>query len=266
MSLYWECAWQVSSATEYLEDYDVLTVETPENLELRLPLAGFGPRFLALLLDMIFQGVFSVIVFVFIFALAIPASMGESQAASIILLILLLALVVVITFGYGALFEWLWNGQTPGKRIVGIRVVRRGGLPLRPREVLLRTLFRIVDMAPSYGLIGLISFFSTKYQQRLGDLIADTVVIREFTSRQPFSWAAWETSASVRAAGLTPRMSYLIGSYLSRRGMFELEARLDLTEDLIRQLGYNPDPLSLAERDAYLISVMQWQAGAQGWA
>ena len=256
----------MSSATEYLEDYDVLTVETPENLELRLPLAGFGPRFLALLLDVIIQGVVSAIVAVFIFALAIPSAFGASQAASILMLLLLLALVVLITFGYGALFEWLWNGQTPGKRIVGIRVIRRGGLPLRPRDVLLRNLFRIVDMAPSYGLIGTISFFATKYQQRLGDLVADTVVIREFTSRQPFSWAAWETSANVKAAGLTPRMSYLIGSYLSRRAMFELAARLELTEQLIRQLGYNPDPLSLAERDAYLISVMQWQAGAQGWA
>lgn len=254
----------MNGTTEYLEDYDVLTVETPENLELRLPLAGFGPRFLALFLDMLFQ--MAVVVVLSFIIIPVGTAMGSDPgAAMLVVLVVFFLLIIFITFGYGAFFEWAWNGQTPGKRIAGIRVVRRGGLPLRPRDVLLRNLFRIIDMAPSYGLIGLISFFSTRFQQRLGDLVADTVVIREFSSRQPFSWAAWESSANVKSAGLTPKLSYMIGSYLARRGIFELDARLDLTGELISQLGYNPDPLSLAERDAYLVSVMQWQAGAQGW-
>ena len=150
--------------------------------------------------------------------------------------------------------------------MVGIRVVKRGGLPLTLTDVLIRNLVRLVDNLPGYGLCGLISFFATKSQQRLGDLAADTVVVREFTSHVPYSWIETSAEQSPTGAGgmLSPRQSYIIGSYLTRSPQLPVEARLKLTELIIKQLGYECGTLSLAQRESYLASLMSSHLGALG--
>jgi hypothetical protein len=159
---------------------------------------------------------------------------------------------------YFVAFEQAWNGQTPGKRWLGIRVVRRGGLPLTLSQVLTRNLLRIIDFIPS-GMTALTSFFATRYQQRLGDLAADTVVIREFGDRQPYLWAGTPEALAVRPSApgaLTPALAYTAGSYLSRAGQFDQATRLQITEELIRRLGYSAATLALREREDYLASVL----------
>ncbi len=257
----------MTNANEYWEDYEVLTVETPENLELRLPLAGFGPRFLAAFIDYVIEVVaISVLALIVILIGVATASFSGEGAEDSIMLFLVLGIVIYVgaTLGYFVAFEWLWNGQTPGKRIAGIRVVRRGGLPLTFREVMLRNLFRLLDMLPSNGFAGLISFFATKNQQRLGDLVADTVVIREFASQTPYPWVGTLPDASSPAAGqgLSLQLSYVIGSYLARAYALPVEARIEITDSVIRRLGYRADQLSLAEREAYLAHVLNWRPGA----
>lgn len=254
------------STNEYWEDYEVLTVETPENLELRLPLAGFGPRFLAALLDYLIDTAAAtvLILIVIIIGVASASSAGGDYANSMMLFVVLgIILYVGATLGYFVIFEWLWNGQTPGKRIAGIRVVRRGGLPLTFREVMLRNLFRLVDMLPSNGFTGLISFFATAHQQRLGDLVADTVVIREFASHTPYPWVGTlpDAASPVSGQGLPLQLSYVIGSYLARAYALPIEARAEITDKVIRRLGYRADQLSLAEREAYLAHVLNWRPG-----
>jgi uncharacterized RDD family membrane protein YckC len=257
----------MTNANEYWEDYEVLTVETPENLELRLPLAGFGPRFLAAFVDYMIEAVAIMILVVIGIVISFSAFSGagaDPTDSAMLFLVLAIAVYIGATLGYFVLFEWLWNGQTPGKRIAGIRVVRRGGLPLSFREVLLRNLFRLLDMLPSNGFTGLVSFFATKHQQRLGDLVADTVVIREFASQTPYPWVGTlpNESASGTGQGLSLQLSYVIGSYLARTYALPVEARIEITDTVIRRLGYRADELSLAEREAYLAHVLNWRPGA----
>jgi uncharacterized RDD family membrane protein YckC len=251
----------VQSAIEFWEDYEVLTVETPENIELKLPLAGFGPRFLALVVDSLLQGVGFVVVFVVAIALALASAPADESAAMVVMLVVMLLGMVLVLLGYFVIFELLWNGQTPGKRLTGIRVVKRGGLPLTFTDSLLRNLLRLVDYFPSYGLVGLVSFFVTRNQQRLGDLVADTVVIREFTRNVPYSWFGQQVGDAGHAgAALSPAISYVIGSYLGRATQLPVSERLTLTERIIGKLGYASNTMSLQEREGYLASLLQWQA------
>lgn len=251
----------MQAAIEFWEDYEVLTVETPENIELKLPLAGFGPRFLALVVDSLLQSVGFIIVFVAAVAAAIIAAPMDEGAAMLVMIIVALAGIVLILLGYFVIFETIWNGQTPGKRLTGIRVVKRGGLPLTFTDSLLRNLLRLVDYFPSYGLVGLVCFFVTRNQQRLGDLVADTVVIREFTRNVPYSWFSQQVGAEGQpGAALSPAVSYVIGSYLGRAAQLPVEERLSLTARIIDKLGYESRTMSLTERDGYLASLLQWQA------
>lgn len=253
-------------ANEYWEDYEVLTVETPENLELRLPLAGFGPRFLAVLIDNLIQGVVAFVLIAIAIAILASSMTQQGQITTswmIAIAVVSVILSIVVTLGYFLYFEWAWNGQTPGKRTAGIRVVRRGGLPLTFSDVLLRNLFRLIDAIP-FGFTGLVSFFATSHQQRLGDLVADTVVIREFASQAPYPWIGKLTQQPGSAtAGMPAQLTYVIGSYLQRAYGFPMEVRLAITELVIRRLGYRADELSLAEREAYLAQLLDWRQGVR---
>jgi len=87
--------------------------------------------------------------------------------------------IFLITWGYHLIFELIWNGQTPGKRRAGIRVIQADGLPVTVSGILIRNILRLFDFLPvGYG-VGMIMLFATKRTQRLGDLAARTVVIRE---------------------------------------------------------------------------------------
>lgn len=255
----------MSIVHEYWDDYEVLTVETPENLELRLPLAGFGPRFLALLVDTLIQAAAGVVLVALVGALAMTfAGAAQEDAVGMLLLVVILLGMFLVTTGYFILFEVLWNGQTPGKRLAGIRVVRRGGLPLTLRDVLLRNLVRLVDYMPSYCFAGLICFFASKNQQRLGDLVADTVVIREFSSEAPHTWSGdTQFALTDSSSGLPPVLLYAISSYLARTRQLSADARLRLTDEVIRQLSYDGSRLSLRERDGYLAHVLGLVSGAR---
>lgn len=252
----------MSASVDYWEDLEVVTIETPENLELRLPLAGIGPRFLALFIDLIIQGIASVVLmFVCFMLLGIFAGTGDQAESFLFFMIILIAFLAILTIyiGYPLAFELLWNGQTPGKRWTGIRVASKDGLPLGLKEIAIRNLFRMVDYLPSYGFVGMVSFLGTKHQQRVGDIVAGTVVVREFGNKVPFHWPSGTGIAYYPAAGegtITPKLSYAIGTYLSRCTKFPDYLRLELSGEIIRQLGYNPNQMLLRDREGYLASMM----------
>ncbi len=256
----------MSASVDYWEDQEVVTIETPENLELRLPLAGIGPRFLALFLDMLLQGVISTVLvssFVLIGMFWLGNDPSDSMFSGFVI-ILILALMLVY-FGYPLIFEWIWNGQTPGKRWAGIRVVSQDGLPLGIKEVVLRNILRMVDYLPSYGFVGLLAFMTTKNQQRIGDVVAGTVVVREFTSKVPLHWPSGTGTATYPTSGegtISPKLAYAMGSYLSRCNKLPDDVRLELTGEIIRQLGYDPSQMLLRDREGYLSSLLASRAGA----
>src|SRR5258706_372741 len=99
---------------------------------------------------------------------------------------LLIVLVFLLMSGYFAIFEWLWHGQTPGKRWMKLRVIREDVRPISIFEAIVRNLLREFDIMPfPFYSIGLISVFSTGRDQRVGDLVAGTVVVREREAEAP---------------------------------------------------------------------------------
>ena len=170
---------------------DQLNIETPEQVELRFPIAGIGSRFLAILTDSLIQG--AALFFLFLgFALivsAAPKIPGAVAAVSNTGAKWFVAGVVLFYFllywGYYSLFEAFWNGQTPGKRLLKIRVIKDSGRQITLFEALARNLLRVIDMLPSFYLVGVITMLCNREQKRLGDLVAGTIVVHERSNEQP---------------------------------------------------------------------------------
>ncbi len=153
-----------------------VTVITPENIPLTLELAGLGSRFGALLLDITIQTLVTLTLF---FVGAMAAAAASLSGLSGWLTALGVIAVFLIWFGYFILFETIWNGQTPGKKAFGLRVVRDGGYPINVFSAAARNLIRIADFVPvAYGVGALAVFFHPQYK-RLGDLAAGTLVVKE---------------------------------------------------------------------------------------
>jgi uncharacterized RDD family membrane protein YckC len=157
---------------------DQLNIDTPELVAIELPLAGIGSRFIAILVDYLIWG-FVFLILGLLAAIIIPAlhffgGISANWAIGIILLI-----VFLLQWGYFALFEAFGNGRTPGKRVAHIRVIHQSGRGINFVEALARNLVRFVDAAPSFYAVGVIAMFLSKRSQRLGDMVAGTLVVRD---------------------------------------------------------------------------------------
>ena len=165
------------------QDY---TIDTPENVSFSYDIAGIGNRFIGALIDSFIVTCLVIILNILLFAVLYwdntPfASLLEGEEISWLegFAIALFALLQFIIFwGYYTLFEFLWNGQTPGKQLVKIRVLRLDGNPIGFVEAALRNLVRPVDFLPSGYALGLVVMFSNEKSRRLGDWAAGTIVVR----------------------------------------------------------------------------------------
>jgi uncharacterized RDD family membrane protein YckC len=163
---------------------DELVIETPERVELHYVLASVGNRFLAAAIDHLIQTIAIVIILVAAGTLSdwqLFASMGMWAAALTVLA------VFAIYWGYFVVFETLWSGQTPGKRMMRLRVVREDGRPVRFFEVFVRNLLRVaidIQPLPSYA-IGVVSIIFSERSKRVGDFVAGTVVVKERSTEAP---------------------------------------------------------------------------------
>ena len=166
---------------------DVLIIETPERVPLHFALASIGNRFLACALDHFLQTLAILLMFLAFYILANVSSVGDlvSSAPKWVIAIMIVVLFLIFS-SYFAFFEWIWNGQTPGKRLLKLRVIREDGRPITFWEAVVRNLLRSIDMQPApFYSIGLISVFLSLSDQRVGDMVAGTVVIREREAEAP---------------------------------------------------------------------------------
>lgn len=147
------------------------TILTPEKVAIHYRLAGVGSRLGAYLIDVILIFAFGAILLNLIGALVL-FSPGVAM-------FLMFVLVLALPTAYHMIFEALWNGQTLGKRAAGIRVRMADGSPITPGAALMRNLMRYVDILPGAYTVGILSMFFTERSQRLGDIVADTVVVHE---------------------------------------------------------------------------------------
>jgi uncharacterized RDD family membrane protein YckC len=155
-----------------------LNIETPELVSIEMPIAGIGSRFIALVIDYLIQFaaliLLSVLAAVIIPALHFLGRISADWAGGIFVIIFFLFL-----WGYFALFEAFANGRTPGKRVAKIRVIHRSGRAISFVESLARNLLRFVDFLPSFYVVGVVAMFLSRQNQRLGDMVAGTLVVHD---------------------------------------------------------------------------------------
>ncbi len=166
-------------------------------MALEFPVAGLGSRFVALLLDQVIQGAaLFALGMVVITVLAAVGRQRDERLAGKWFIAGIIFVVFLIIWGYFALFEAFWQGQTPGKRVMKLRVIKDSGRQITLFESLARNLIRFVDYMPSFYLAGVITMLCNRRNKRLGDLAAGTMVIHERADAQPLLW----TGAASRSA------------------------------------------------------------------
>ncbi|MGD1107735.1 MAG: RDD family protein [Terracidiphilus sp.] len=170
---------------------DQLNIDTPELVAIEMPLAGIGSRFIAILVDYLIWG-FVFLILGIVAAIIIPAlhffgGISANWAIGIFVLI-----VFLLQWGYFALFEAFGNGRTPGKRVARIRVIHQSGRGINFVESLARNLVRFVDYFPGFYAVGIVAIFLSRRNQRLGDMVAGTLVVRDREVDSPH----WGESAS----------------------------------------------------------------------
>ncbi len=227
--------------------FNRVTLQTPESVELEFTLAGIGNRAYALLIDYIVWGL---ILIVFLLAWAflsiqfigvIEDLIGSETRLELWLISIQLLLYFFIYVGYFVFFETLWQGQTPGKRYVKIRVIRDDGRPVRLQQATLRALLRPVD---DLFFLGVFFIALGKREKRIGDWVAGTLVIQE---EQPITAANFSVSESATTLAnqlqtqadlsrLLPDDFAVIREYLQRRGGMTPQSRTQLSRQLASQV------------------------------
>lgn len=256
---------------------DDYRVETPERVDLGYALAGIGSRFLAAILDTVILSVLTVVVLVLGFlGLGLAFRLLErlfgvdSRGASgALALAITLVLSFLVLWGYYVFFEMVWHGQSPGKRAVGIRVIKDGGYPIGFADSLVRNVLRLIDFLPAYYSIGAIVMFIDRRSRRLGDLAAGTVVVKERHD------LGLETLSRTRLAGErdqrddpVPNLSRLsaddvslIREYLLRRSSLDRAPRIALEHRLASMLRQQLELESFTEPHHVLVERIARQLG-----
>jgi uncharacterized RDD family membrane protein YckC len=197
---------------------DKLTIDTPEQVHLEFMLAGLGSRFMAAFLDGLIEFVLYLIL---LFLTLLWAGSGFLNGSRSIWWTAFLSMVVFcINWGYHAIFEALWKGQTPGKRWAKIRVIKDSGRPINAFEAISRNLIRFIDFLPLLYGVGVITMLLNAKNRRLGDYVAGTLVVHESTDGESkifFNTPTKTEFALHQAAGLTSQEAELIETFLARR-------------------------------------------------
>lgn len=154
---------------------DMLEIRTPEGIAFSLPLAGPVNRMLAAGIDLA--------------AIAAAGMIIDRVFAALKAFSFTHAVFIIVSFvlavGYGIAFEWFWHGQTLGKRLMRIRVMDERALRLEFSQIAVRNLLRFIDAMPLLYLTGGAVCFFTRRNQRLGDLAANTIVVRDVKHAAP---------------------------------------------------------------------------------
>ncbi len=215
-------------------------IATPEGVELQLPVAGFGPRCFAWMLD-------AAIKFTGIIILAIAAEfMGEFGTG------LLLISMFTLLWLYNVLFEVFNHGATPGKTVLGLRVMNVDGTPVGWSGSIIRNLIRVVDALPGVYLAGLLSTMLTQKMQRLGDLAANTVVI--FGARTPASGRLSAVDPEPLNIPLTPDEQKAIVSFGERAPVLNSD-RADELASIVAPVMNNASTDKLRAHAAWIVGL-----------
>ncbi|WP_420631444.1 RDD family protein [Candidatus Leptofilum sp.] len=224
---------------------EFLNIDTPENVIFGYEVVGIGSRFLAALVDTTIIGLLLLATNA-ILILVLLGGFELLEDASGVILALLSLISFAFFWGYYILFEMLWNGSSPGKQLVSIRVIRADGRPITLAESVIRNLVRIVDFLPgAYGL-GLVTMFIDGKARRLGDLAANTLVVREQTA------VSLESLAETNTTSTSKIHSRVLGSAEKEAAKWPVEklteADIQLAESLLQRYNDLPNGFTLANQ------------------
>lgn len=213
---------------------NTLYITTPEGITFGYHIAGPVTRFLAWAIDLAAVGV---IMMVLSLAASLTAVLSGDAALSI-----MTVSYFVVTIGYSMAAEWLWRGQTLGKRFMRLRVVDVQGLSLQFSQVALRNLLRALDLLPLFYFIGGVTSVLNRYNQRLGDMAANTVVINlprilepELGQLAPGKYNSFHDYPHLEGRlrqRVSPQEAAIAIEALVRRNELDPQARVELFRDL----------------------------------
>jgi uncharacterized RDD family membrane protein YckC len=212
-------------------------ISTPEGVELELVLAGLASRFIAELFD--------AALILLLLGATIALAVLAGGAGGFILFTIAVGGALLISVVYNVAFEVLAEGRTPGKRWTGLRVVMEGGEPVGLRASTVRNLVRLLEGLPLWYAPAMASILVTKRNQRLGDLAANTLVVREPRAprrKQQQPAAPAPSDAALRLAdwdvsAITQEELVAVRTFLSRRAGFTAAARDGLARELAARLS-----------------------------
>jgi uncharacterized RDD family membrane protein YckC len=185
------------------QNSDQLNIDTPELVAIQMPLAGIGSRFIALLIDTLIW-VAAILVLALMSWVLVPGITAFSKLSAQWAVAIYVLVLFLLNWGYFTLFEAFWGGRTPGKRVARIRVIQQSGRPIGLFESMARNFIRYVDQIPFFYAVGVIAMFSTRQHQRLGDLAAGTLVVRDREQETPL-WG--ESEIRIFTPASTPNHS-----------------------------------------------------------
>ena len=238
-----------------------LSIRTPEGITFDLLLAGIVPRFLGWLVDVAAVLMLSSITGKLLNLLSILPSLQ---------LFLTPILYFIVWIGYGIFFEWIWRGQTPGKRLFGMRVMDVEGLQLQFSQVAIRNILRAVDALPAFYLLGGVACCLTSKCQRLGDIAANTIVVRFPKLAQPEidgllgnkynSLRAYPHLEARLRQEITPEEAALALEALRRAPALQPEASLQLFNNLAshfkERVEFPPEATDFVSPEQYIRNVV----------
>jgi uncharacterized RDD family membrane protein YckC len=226
-------------------DKSVFHYQTSEKVKIEYEIAGMPLRLAAFALDIAirvasFFAIYFVMLILFIGGSIHPALSGKEGAlegVSFAVMLVIYIIFMVFLLSYHLIFEWAWKGQTPGKRVLRIRAVNDDGTFMSFTGVLLRNIFRIVDMLPAGYAAGLVAMRLNKKRKRIGDYAAGTIVIRERAAGIPkFSGIKSldcfsEISDAQRL--FSPHMKSIIENYFRSRDTLDSGALAQVERELV---------------------------------
>ncbi|HEU4723375.1 MAG TPA: stage II sporulation protein M [Gemmatimonadaceae bacterium] len=227
------------TAPSYEQTVDV---ETPELVVLTYSIAGIGSRAMAAITDLLLVIGAFVVLGVIWFAVVATGGFGGFDLGGSWGIALLIIVQFALLWGYYVLFEGLMDGQTPGKRLHHIRVVREGGYSVTFGASAVRNLIRVLDMQPLFFyLVGMISVLATKRGRRLGDLVAGTIVVREDARRGAAVASAPAPATAEHASTLHTQLSedeyVVLSRFVERWATLDGLKRAALAQQLAARLG-----------------------------
>lgn len=244
-----------------MEWTDNLNIETPEQIEVSLEIAGLGSRFVGCVVDFLYKALFILLLVLVGIILGALLAASAPQFSVYLLVALLFGAYFIFSVGYKIYFEVRHNGQTPGKKFAGIRVIRAGGAPVDFMTAGIRNLLALGDFVPVFYLVDGFLVLITKKGQRLGDMAAGTIVIRERLEEAPReetkqveNWASAEIAfTAAQLAGCQPEDRHILRSFFQRfqtlRERPRRQLALHLATEFARKTSYPPAfPLDSGEQ------------------